>query len=273
MNNDAHRILVSAIASHGEKLAISDAYCKVYLAGYMADYPDEKQLLTSLRQLELPNILLACRRLEISDSDVCQFIKTLELKHSYSPYDFAWGVDAWVAALTMPDLIRRNIREQCFPQASQQLNSDGKSVTDIADEDTEYIENIIPENKTHVNKRNVLLPSATMMLLGLTTALLAVGSMPMANNHSTAMVQEKPPQSKLVTLKHSDKQDNTLNVMQKERLPTVRRADTEFAQLTMVSEPRKSAIKNQPLRRDIPTKNQRARRLNAHIEAFLTQEN
>ena len=310
MNNDAHEILVSAIASHGEKLATSDAYCKVYLAGYMVDYSEEKKLLTSLRQLELPEVLLAYQRSEISNSDVYSLIKALELKHLHKQCDFAWGVDAWAAALTVPDLIRRDIRKQCFPLVSQGLNSDLES--DI-NEGVEYDEVRDPEVKTNGNQRKALMSVSAMILLGLSTAHFAVGSVAVDKSQSKMMlpvktvnaapanivsekdrptntallgptVTRKVPRPELVTLQYLGKQDRESNISRTEQSPKGRRSLADLAKLTVTSPKAinnasaeavlidENTIKEPQLNLDTPTKALRAQRLNADIEAFLKQE-
>ena len=308
MNNIAHNILVSAIASHGEKLATSDAYCKVYLSGYMVDYPDEKELLTSLKQLELPKTLLAYQRLEISDSEIYAFIKALELKLPCDKSDFAWGIDAWAAAITAPDFMRRKIRKQCFPLLSQQLNSDLSDTTNDAEQVVEHIETSIPNAKTHKKQRNAVLPFAAVVLFGLTTAHFAVGSVPVGKNQAAKgqpsdivslgpVIVENTHKPRVMTLKSLEKQDYQSNLkphasmgdialsqpkaIRAEQSSIARRSITDLAKLKNKPKQQKTGveviaidetvIKPLSLNLDTPAQIQRDQRLSAHIEAFLTQ--
>ena len=290
MNNDAHEILVSALDNHGEKIATSDAYCKVYLAGYMVDYPDEKQLLISLRQLALPDALLAYRCAEISDSDIHAFIDEIDLKPSQSQSHFAWGVDAWAAALSMSDLMRRNIRKQCFPTLPQQLNTDSESVTDVAYEGPKQTRKVVTDHKAlegQDNQRNGLISLAAMILLGLTTIHFAVGSVPIEKKQLAATVPFNSPTVVLPNiLPNEDKPTNTASIspvvadqFSHEELALIE----ELSQITVSAKPVKKpkvkaasageiAAKDLPIKLNTATKIQRTQRLNADIEAYLKQE-
>lgn len=244
MNNNAHSILVSAIASHGGKLAISDAYCKVYLAGYMVEYPTEKQLLISLKQLELPKALIAYLQTEIGVADLHTFIKALEQGRSNNKCDLAWGVDAWAAALMLPERVRRNIRKQCFPLASQQLNSDLSLASDKSDREAGCDEKYIPEAKLQKSRGNALFPLAAMALFGFMT-------FPLASSQSTALTER------------------TLT------LPTVlpKQVKKTIAEVVLIDE---SIVQPQLPNLGIQNtsrKTQRTKRFNSHIEAFLKQNN
>ena len=297
MNNDAHKILVSAIASHGEKIATSNAYCKVYLAGYMVDYPDEKQLLTSLRQLALPDALLAYRCSEISESDVYSFISEVVLKPLESESDFAWGVDAWAAALSIPELMRRNIRQHCFSALSQQLNTDPEPLMRVANKVPQYDgERAIDPSTIESPKKpgNALVSLTAMILLALTTIHFAVGSVAVEKNHTTMVAPldlpkvvspsvlpvadkltnsasmnsiveetEKVPEQSVVTLKYSGKQDNTL-VIKRTGHPL---ADYR-SQAVSIDE---GTVKDPYFNLNTALKTQRSQRLKADIEAFLKQ--
>ena len=133
MNNNAHSILVLAIATHGEKLAISDAYCKVYLSGYLEKYTAEKRLLISLRNLELPKALMSYLKNEMRESDLNIVIEKVKQEHLCNVASLAWGVDAWAAALSVPEIVRKHIRNVCFPDISQPLNSNLGLVSDNDD--------------------------------------------------------------------------------------------------------------------------------------------
>ena len=115
MDDKAHTILSGVIASHGEQLTTSTAFCKVYLTGYLADYPNEKALLIALKDLELPATLSAYVKAEITEAALFDCVNQLSASWEGSPDDLAWGVDAWAAAIGISGAMRCKIREQCFP--------------------------------------------------------------------------------------------------------------------------------------------------------------
>lgn len=124
MDIRAHNILSAVIAEQGMQLAASDAYCQVYLAGHMTDYPKEKQTLVALKKLELPDALLDFNSTLLSESELCTFILKLCAHPQVDKDSVAWGVDAWAAALDVSEAVRREIRKQCFSDVSQRLNTD-----------------------------------------------------------------------------------------------------------------------------------------------------
>lgn len=115
MDDKAHTILSGVIASHGEQLTTSTAFCKVYLTGYLADYPNEKALLIALKDLELPATLSAYVKAEITETALFDCVNQLSASWEGTPDDLAWGVDAWAAAIGISGAMRCKIREQCFP--------------------------------------------------------------------------------------------------------------------------------------------------------------
>jgi hypothetical protein len=115
MDHNAHTILRGVIASHGEQLTISTAFCKVYLTGYLADYPNEKTLLITLKHLELPAALSAYVNAEMTETALFDCIEQLAAHWEGKPDELAWGVDAWAAAIGVNAAIRCKIREHCFP--------------------------------------------------------------------------------------------------------------------------------------------------------------
>lgn len=159
MKNTAHSILVSAIANHGEKLATSGSYCSVYLAGHLVDYPTERQLLLALMRLELPAALIAYRQHEIIKLEIYAAISALKEKPLHQS-DLAWGVDAWAASLLLSKEVRQDIRIQCFPSVSTQLNSGLESVS----EDQSHTP---AHQEPKIIKRKVLPFSVAASLVGL----------------------------------------------------------------------------------------------------------
>jgi hypothetical protein len=115
MDDKAHTILSGVIASHGEQLTTSTAFCKVYLTGYLADYPNEKALLIALKDLELPATLSAYVKAEITEAALFDCVNQLSASWEGTPDDLAWGVDAWAAAIGISGAMRCKVREQCFP--------------------------------------------------------------------------------------------------------------------------------------------------------------
>lgn len=126
MDDNAQGILVLTIAKHGIKLATSDSYCQVYLAGYMADYPLERRLLASLRNLDLPKALIAYLKNELREPDLKLTIEKLKQNRLFKEADLAWGIDAWADALLVPEIVRKHIRLTCFSSISEPLNTDQK---------------------------------------------------------------------------------------------------------------------------------------------------
>ncbi len=126
MNHKAHIILGEVIAKYGVQLAVSNAYCEVYLAGHMVDYPNERKQLVAIKALELPKALLNLNNSLISEDDLYKFIRfNLPCTDTDS---VAWGVDAWAAALNISETTRKNIRKQCYPSVPQPLNSGLKPI-------------------------------------------------------------------------------------------------------------------------------------------------
>lgn len=115
MDDKAHTILSEVIASHGERLTVSTAFCKVYLAGYLADYSEEKELLVTLKSLELPAALVAYTNAEISEASLFDCIQVIRGNWGAKVDDLAWGVDAWAAASGINGAMRCTIRQHCFP--------------------------------------------------------------------------------------------------------------------------------------------------------------
>ena len=127
MDNKAHTILSGVIASHGERLAISDAFCKVYLTGYLDEYPQEKKLLLELKFLEIPAALHQFAQGQLAEAALLECIQNTVSKSFEPASELAWGVDAWAAALKVSETMRLNIRSHCFPNESGIINS-GQSV-------------------------------------------------------------------------------------------------------------------------------------------------
>lgn len=120
--NKAHIILGAVIGSHGGQLMTSNAFCKVYLTGYMADYPEEKKILIGLKLMELPKKLSAYVNGDMSDADLIESIRKVAESSAESENDIAWGVDAWAAAAGITEEIRCIIRRQCFPEVSKEID-------------------------------------------------------------------------------------------------------------------------------------------------------
>ncbi|PWQ96551.1 hypothetical protein [Leucothrix pacifica] len=251
MNNDAHGILVSAVANHGEKIATMNAYCQVYLAGYMVDYPHEKQLLTSLRQSALPDALIAHRGAEVDESDVYTCINDIVSRQPESEPDLAWGVDAWAAALSLSEVMRRNIRQHCFPELPPKLNTDSEPVTRLMRETRQNGREAANDQLTTVSpkqKNSPLMLRTAMVLVTLSTIHFAVGSIAFDKKDSAIVTPLDLPEAvSLSVLPETNKPTNTA-------LTKSIKTEPEVAVLAEL-------------------KAERTQRLNADIEAFLTQAN
>jgi len=114
MDNRANTILSSVISNHGNQLLTSNAFCKVYLTGYLADFPQERHLLTTLKEQELPQVFLDFKETRVTEIDLHHFIKNANRNSGYSTSELAWGVDAWAEAVDLPRSVRIKILKQCF---------------------------------------------------------------------------------------------------------------------------------------------------------------
>jgi len=249
MNKNARSILVSAITDHGEKLATSDAYCKVYLAGYMVDYPAERQLFTLLKQRGLPKTLIAYLRMEVRETDLHAFIKMLKQELTVDENDLAWGIDAWAAALSVPSFARRNIREQFF--------------LSVASNEVGLYQKSISKPKAQRNKGHTFFPFATLLAFVFTSSQLT-GYIPAEDQPPTT-----PEKLQFVS-------SNTLaaNAKPSITLPSpVIANQTLETELIKRAEPVAKAPRPSFNQIETPTKSQRAQRLDAEINAFLQYRN
>jgi hypothetical protein len=151
MNNKAHTILSGVIASHGTQLMTSNAFCKVYLTGYLDEYPNEKRLLIALKVLELPTALLNHKEGELSETDLFDVIQHIVATSNDSSTEIAWGIDAWAAAVNVCETTRLRIRSQCFPNESGVINS-GQSVLTTQFQEVEERFAIAPAETAPVRK-------------------------------------------------------------------------------------------------------------------------
>jgi len=122
MNTSARTILSSVILNHGNRLLTSNAFCKVYLTGYLVDYPKEKHLLISIKEQELPKAFLDFKDAKITEADLQSLIMSTCENSAINNDVFAWGVDAWAAAVGLSGTIRLNILKQCFDHSDPVLN-------------------------------------------------------------------------------------------------------------------------------------------------------
>lgn len=114
MDNKANTILSSVISNHGKQLLTSNAFCKVYLSGYLADYPQEKQLLIALKEQEIPKAFLDFKENRITEVDLQNFINAHSKNSTFSHTATAWGVDAWATATGLSQTVKLNLLRQCF---------------------------------------------------------------------------------------------------------------------------------------------------------------
>jgi len=122
MDNKAHTILVSVIASYGSRLTSSTANCKAFLADFMTAHADEKNVLIDLHQQQLTKVLYTFKHGAIDKKTLAEFINQLSERSSYTNDDLAWGVDAWANAVDLDIKTRRFIRKQCFARATRDLH-------------------------------------------------------------------------------------------------------------------------------------------------------
>jgi len=114
MDNRAHKILSSVIESHGDQLLTSNAFCKVYLTGHLADFAQERRLLIFLKEQELPRAFLDFKESRISEAELHRFIDDISNNATYAADSLAWGVDAWASAVNLPGSVHLNMLKQCF---------------------------------------------------------------------------------------------------------------------------------------------------------------
>ncbi|PWQ96318.1 hypothetical protein [Leucothrix arctica] len=122
MNNKAHTILVSVMASYGSKLTTSTASCKAFLADFLTDYADEKNVLVELHHLQLTKALYTFKGDAIDKKTLIEFIDQIEARSDLSKQELAWGVDAWANAVDIDIKARRMIRKQCFSHTNRDLH-------------------------------------------------------------------------------------------------------------------------------------------------------
>jgi len=103
MDNRAKAILSSVISDHGSKLFTSTAFCKVYLTGYLADYPQEKRILIRLKEQELPEALLEFKQAKTTEAALHDFIRVASKHSPFTSDDILWGVNTWAAAMNLPE--------------------------------------------------------------------------------------------------------------------------------------------------------------------------
>lgn len=123
MDVKAHTILGGVIASHGEKLITSNAFCNVYLTGYLAEYPEEKRLLIALKVMELPAALLAYKKDELPETALLNCIRQIIVGSDKKADDISWGVDAWAEAIGVSRKARHKIQQQCFPENPKKISN------------------------------------------------------------------------------------------------------------------------------------------------------
>jgi hypothetical protein len=123
MNNKAHTILVSVIASYGSRLTTSTANCKAFLADFLTDYADEKNVLVELHNLQLTKALYTFKGGAIDKKTLINFIEQLETRSQLTQHDLSWGVDAWANAVDIDIKARRSIRKQCFSGEPRDLHA------------------------------------------------------------------------------------------------------------------------------------------------------
>ena len=114
MDNKANIILSSVISNHGNQLLTSNAFCKVYLSGYLADYPQEKQLLIALKEQEIPKAFLDFKENRITEVELQNFINASSKNSALDHTAIAWGVDAWASAVGLSQPVKLNLLRQCF---------------------------------------------------------------------------------------------------------------------------------------------------------------
>ena len=122
MNNKAHTILISVMASYGSRLTTSTANCKAFLADFLTDYADEKNVLVELYHLQLTKALYTFKGDAIDKKTLIEFIDQIKTRSDLSEQDLAWGVDAWANAVDIDVKARRMIRKQCFSHTSRDLH-------------------------------------------------------------------------------------------------------------------------------------------------------
>lgn len=122
MNNKAHTILVSVIASYGSRLTTSTANCKAFLADFLSEYTEEKNVLVELHQLQLTKALSTFKGGAIDKKTLTTFIDQLDTQTKIAKHDLAWGVDAWANAIDLDIKSRRMIRKQCFSYVTRELH-------------------------------------------------------------------------------------------------------------------------------------------------------
>ena len=254
MDDNAQGILVLAIAKHGIKLATSDSYCQVYLAGYMADYPLERRLLASLRNLDLPKALIAYLKNEIREPDLKLAIGKLKQNRLFKEADLAWGIDAWADALLVPEIVRKHIRRTCFSFISEPLNTDQKLAS------TRFNSKAFFKKE---KRSKAWLPLTTMIFFTFMTSQLADGY-----TSSNNLKGYKPSSTKKPKVAYNPitavpiKQSSTTALKPKPTEPQNTQATLSFVNFTKAPRQRLNQATN--LKRI-----QKNKRLQANVEAFL----
>jgi len=146
MNNKAHTILVSIIASYGSRLTSSTANCKAFLADFMTDFPKEKSVLIELHKLQLTKVLSAFKDSSIDRKTLFEFLEQLVNRTDIPQQDLAWGVDAWANALNLDVKARRIIRKQYFTEAPRDLHVVTIRAAEIITEEKPEVPSVVIEN-------------------------------------------------------------------------------------------------------------------------------
>ncbi|QEL21089.1 EscU/YscU/HrcU family type III secretion system export apparatus switch protein [Limnoglobus roseus] len=95
----ARRLFFELIKDCGADVIRMPSSCRVYLGRYLANHPDEADLLVAVLQDGIPGRLMAYEAVGYTD-----FLKaqTEEFAAKHSPEDARWAVDTWAMALGRP---------------------------------------------------------------------------------------------------------------------------------------------------------------------------
>ena len=215
MNNKAHTILVSVIASYGSRLTTSTANCKAFLADFLSEYTEEKNVLVELHQLQLTKALYTFKAAAIDKKTLINFIDQLETQTKIAKHDLAWGVDAWANAVDLDLKSRRMIRKQCFSNALRDLHTVNIRPIEVAPESAPEVPAMVVENANQAALPRIAV-MGVVTLVSTFSIFQAVKSMLPSSTASTPTAIEeqlvvkespasfKPPLPKLVVIKSRD---------------------------------------------------------------------
>ncbi|RVU84253.1 hypothetical protein EOL70_12260 [Leucothrix sargassi] len=212
MDNKAHTILVSIMASYGTRLTASTANCKAFLADFMVDYPAEKNVLIHLHRQDLPQTLAALKNDTIDKKTALDFIDHVSARGEIEMHDLAWAVDAWANAMELDIKTRRMIRKHCFSNAVRDLHIVTIQATQAATEAAPEVPAIVLESANQAAfPRVAILGVAT--LVSTFSLFQALKTMLPTDEPTQAtpapvvqnVVTEKAPLPKLVVLKSPEK--------------------------------------------------------------------